>query len=181
MLVASPDCHLCFRLTDWSFQWLHHWLIELRKTLYLTRSLVDYKRIQLRNSQMKRYVGQGIRERKHRVSFMGSEELGYHSPLCLSAEENSVRGKVIDKWFIRIGCLWGLQVDGGEMPCREFTGLQFYNQRKSGEREKTSLSSLSRHHVSIISSSSRVGRGVFSSLRGQARSINYCFPRVRRR
>ena len=47
------------------------------------------------------------------------------------------------------------------MPCREFTGLQFYNQRKSGEREKTSLSSLSRHHVSVISSSSRVA-GEFS-------------------
>lgn len=68
-----------------------------QKNTLLTRSLVDYKRIQLRNSQMERYVGQGIRERKHPVSFTGSEELGYHSPLCLSAEENSVRGKVIDK------------------------------------------------------------------------------------
>ena len=71
-------------------------------------------------------------------------------------------------------------MDGGEIPCQEFTGLQFYNQRKSGETEKTSLSSLSRHHISVISFSSRVGRGVFSSLCGQARSTHDCFPRVRR-
>ena len=44
----------------------------------------------------------------HLVSFHGSTELQYHSPLCLSTENNSARGKVIDnKWFIRIGCLWG--------------------------------------------------------------------------
>ena len=36
----------------------------------------------------------------------GSKELQYHSPLCLSTEKNSARGKVIDKkQFIRIGHL----------------------------------------------------------------------------
>ena len=29
--------------------------------------------------------------------FSGFEEFHYHSPLCLSVEKNSARGKVIDK------------------------------------------------------------------------------------
>ena len=53
--------------------------------------------------------------------------------------KNSARGKVIaKKWFIRIRCLWRLQAGGGEgAPLWELSGLQFYNQRKSGEGEKT--------------------------------------------
>ena len=43
------------------------------------------------------------------------------------------------------------------------------------DRERRTLSFLSRHHASIISSSSRLSRGVFLSLYGQARSTNYCF------
>ena len=39
------------------------------------------------------------------------------------------------KWFIRMRLLWGLQVGGWEMPHWELTGLHFYNQRESGERE----------------------------------------------
>ena len=47
-----------------------------------------------------------------RWCFEGSEELLsflYHH------RKNSMRGKVIDKkWFIRIGCLWGLWAGGQE-------------------------------------------------------------------
>ena len=47
----------------------------------------------------------------------GSEGLWYQSSLCFSAEKNSVRGKVMGKkWFIRIGCLWVLQMGRWEMP-----------------------------------------------------------------
>ena len=63
---------------------------------------------------------------------------------------------------------------------QELTGLQFYNQRTSGEGGRSSLPFLSRRHVSIISSSSRLGRGVFLSLQDQARSTNYCFLCVQR-
>lgn len=34
---------------------------------------------------------------KFRCHFQGPQELQDHSPFCLSTEENSVRGKVIDK------------------------------------------------------------------------------------
>ena len=44
---------------------------------------------------------------------------------------------------------------------QELSGLQFYNQRKSGVGEKTFFF-LSRRHASIISSSSRLSRRVFS-------------------
>ena len=50
-------------------------------------------------------------------------------------------------------------VVGGAMP-QELIGLQFYNQRKSGEGRR-SLFFLSRCHVSIIRSSSRLGGRVF--------------------
>ena len=88
--------------------------------------------------------------------------------------KNSARGKVIaKKWFIRIWCLWSLQAGGGEgASLWELSGLQFYNQRKSGEGGKTSFFFiLSRHHASIISSSFRSGRGVFLSLYSQARTV----------
>ena len=74
-------------------------------------------------------------------------------------------------------------------------GYSFINKGKVG-RGKRSLSSsfLSRCHASIISSFSRLGRGVILSLHGQARtvknyfrylynehlSINYCFLCVQR-
>ena len=66
-----------------------------------------------------------------------------------------------------------------EATTQEFTGLQFYNQRKNGEAEKIFFF-LSRCHASIISSSCWLGRGVFLSLHGQATSINYCFLCVQR-
>ena len=49
----------------------------------------------------------------------------------------------------------------------ELIGLQICNQRKNGGvAGRTSLSFLSRHHASIISSSSKLSRGVFLSLHG---------------
>ena len=60
------------------------------------------------------------------------------------------------------------------------TGLQFYNQRKRGEGTKKSLSSLSKRHAPIISSSFRLGRGVFLSLHGRAGSTDCCFFMWRR-
>ena len=97
-----------------------------------------------------------------------SEELWF---LKSQRRKNSVRGKVIDKkWFIRMGRLWGLPAGRweGAIP-RELSGLQFYNQRKVGRGKRPlSASFLSRHQTSIISFSSRVGRGVFSCLHGQA-------------
>ena len=69
--------------------------------------------------------------------------------------KNGVRGKVVGKrCFIRI-----------EDALRTHW-LQFYNQRKSGEGRRTSLSFLSRGHASIISSSSRLSKGVFLTLPG---------------
>ena len=59
----------------------------------------------------------------------------------------------------------------------ELHGLWFYNQRKSGEGEKTTPPSFlsrrhaSRGHASIISSSSMSGRGSFLSLPGQTESV----------
>ena len=55
----------------------------------------------------------------------GSKELWYHHPLCLCTKKNSVRGKMIDKkWFIRIGCLWSLQVgEQGGVTSQEHFGL----------------------------------------------------------
>ena len=100
----------------------------------------------------------------------GGQEL---RPVCLSTEKNSVRGKAIGKkWFVRIGCSWGLQVGRQEsaMPW-ELSALQFYNQGKSGEG-KTSFVFLEWCHASIISSFTRLSRGVFLSLRCQARCIN---------
>ena len=51
---------------------------------------------------------------------------------------------------------------GGAMP-QKLIGLQFYNQRKGGEGRRI-LFFLSRYHVSIIRSSSRLGGRVFLSL-----------------
>ena len=55
---------------------------------------------------------------------------------------------------------------------RELSGLQFIIKGKVGRgRRPPSSSFLSRRHASIISSSSGLGRGVFLSLHGQARTV----------
>ena len=105
-----------------------------------------------------------------------------HSSLCLDREKNSTRDKGIDKmWFIKIGCLWGLQVGRREMPRLEnLLGYSFIIKWKVGRGRRPSISFLSRCHASIMSSSSRYGRGVLLSLHSQARSTNSCFLCVQR-
>ena len=77
------------------------------------------------------------------------------------------------KRFIRTGYLWGLQVGRQEMPRpKNLVGYSFVIKGKVW-KERTSLCFLSRHHAPIISSSFRLGRGVFLSLHGQARPTNY--------
>ena len=107
--------------------------------------------------------------------------------------KNSVRGKAIDKkWFIRIEHLWGLQAGRreGAVPW-ELHGLPVYNHRERGEEEKTTFSFLNRLRVSVLSSSSRLGRRVFlhsqartvkniSSLCTISNAINYYFFHMRR-
>ena len=52
---------------------------------------------------------------------------------------NSVRGEMIDKkWFTSTGCEGCTQACQREWP-QELTGIQFYNQRKSGEGEKVTF------------------------------------------
>ena len=104
-----------------------------------------------------------------------SEELWDHSP---SASVQRIQREPSDRWegidqyrtLVRLtsrqardAAPWGL------------SGLQFYNQRQSGEGRRASLSFLSGRHASIISSSSRLGRGVFLSPNDQTRSTSYCF------
>ena len=103
-----------------------------------------------------------------RVSFWGT--LKSAGPLCLRTEKNSVRGKVVDKkWLVRAGCSWGLHVgrQEGTMP-RELSALQLLIRAEVG-RGRPSLAFLSRCHASIISSFTRLSRGVFLSLHCQAR------------
>ena len=104
----------------------------------------------------------------------GPQELWSFMSQC---RKNSARDKVIDKrWFIRIEPLRGLQAGRWEdVTPQELTGLQFYNQSKSGRGRRAFLSFLSRCHASIIRSSFRLGRRVFLSLCGQVRSTNCCF------
>ena len=85
------------------------------------------------------------------------------------------------KRFIRTGHLWGLQVGGQEMPPVEnLLVYSFIIKGEVGKGRRTSLSFLSRCHASIISSFSRLRRGVFLSLLGQASSTNYCCLCVQR-
>ena len=88
--------------------------------------------------------------------------------------KNLVRGKVMDKkGFIRIGHLWGLQEASKRVPHPEnLVGYSFIIKGKvrRGERPLSS-SFLSRCQISIISSSSSLGRGVFLSLCCQARMV----------
>ena len=77
----------------------------------------------------------------HEVAFSGEGDYEELQSFMSQHRKSSVRGKMMDKkWFIRIGCLWGLQVGerGGAMPW-ELSGLQLYDQRKSGEREETTF------------------------------------------
>ena len=57
---------------------------------------------------------------------------------------------------------------------KNLLGYNFTMRGKVG-RGRRPLSFLSRHHASIISSSSGLSRGVLLSLRDQVRSTNYCF------
>ena len=85
-----------------------------------------------------------------------------------------MRGKVIDKkWFIKIGWLWGLQVGGQQGAALEnLVGYSFIIKGKVGRKKRQPSSAfLSRRHASIISSSSRLDRGVFLSLHGQAWTV----------
>ena len=93
--------------------------------------------------------------------------------------EEFSKSKAVDKkWFIRIGRLWGWQVGGWEMLCPKNLPGYSFTIKNVGRGRRTSFFFLSRHHASIISSSSRLSRGVFLSLQGQARSTNYCFSCV---
>ena len=88
-----------------------------------------------------------------------------YSPSCLSAEKNSTRGKVIDKkWLIRVGGFWGLHAGGWEMLCpKNLLGYSFKIKGQVRRWRRTSLSFLSQCHASILSSSSRLSKGVFYS------------------
>ena len=67
------------------------------------------------------------------------------------------------------------------MPCPEnLLVYHFIIKGKVGRGRRPSLSFLSRHHASVISSSSRLTRGVLLSLHGEVRSTDYCFLCVQR-
>ena len=59
-------------------------------------------------------------------------------------------------------------------PPENLVGYSYIIKEKLGRRRKSSFPFLSRHHVSIISSSSGLCRGVCLSLHCQARSSHYC-------
>lgn len=58
---------------------------------------------------------------------------------------------------------------------QEFNGLQFYNRRKCGGGEKILFVFFEQMSCFIISSSCKLSKRVFLSLRGQTRSTNYYF------
>ena len=75
-----------------------------------------------------------------RCCFRGSKELQYHSPLCLNAEENSVRGRVIDKkWFNRM--LTRLTIRNTVLHPKNLLGCSSIINKKVG-RGRTALSFL---------------------------------------
>ena len=86
--------------------------------------------------------------------FRGSEELLYPSSLCLRAEKNSVRGKVIDKKCYQNKMLVRFTV-GWAKGCHTPKNLLRYSFIIKGKvgRVRTFLSFLSRRHASVISSS----------------------------
>ena len=66
-------------------------------------------------------------------------------------------------------------------PCSQnLRGYNFITKGKVERGRTTSLSFLHRRHVSIISFSSTLNKGVFLSLYGQASSTNNCFLCVQR-
>ena len=75
-------------------------------------------------------------------------------PLCLPSDESCLPPR---------GC-----------HLEDLLGYSFIIRGKVGRGKRPSLSFLNGRHASIISSSSRLGRGVFLSLHGKARSTNYC-------
>ena len=105
----------------------------------------------------------------------GSEELQYPTFMSQCTEEFSESSVVDESWFIRLGHFWGIQVNGQEMLLAEnLLSYSFIIQGKVGRGEDL-LCLSSRRHASIINFSSRLGRGVFLSLHGQARSTDYYY------
>ena len=84
--------------------------------------------------------------------------------------KNSTKGKAVDQWFIRTGCLWGLQV-GKCCTWSIWWATVLQSKDKWGGERPPSSSFLNRDHPSIISTFSRLGRGIFLALQGQARAV----------
>ena len=63
---------------------------------------------------------------------------------------------------------------------KNLLGYSFKIKGQVGRRRRTSLSFLSQCHASILSSSSRLSKGVFLFLHNQARYTNYYFSYVQR-
>lgn len=104
---------------------------------------------------------------------MGSEELWL---FMFQGRKNSTRGKVVDKkWFIRIGCLWGLQAIGQEGA----TLRTFYNFITKGKLGKGGRPPSSSFWTCVkfpwpLSPPHQAG-GVFVSCRGQAKTVTVLF------
>ena len=94
------------------------------------------------------------------VSFPGLQRAWVPQSFMSQHREEFSKSNVVDKkWFIRIGCLWGLQVGGWEMlHPKNLVGYNFIIRGEVGRGRRASFSFLSRHHVSIISSSPRLCR-----------------------
>ena len=71
-------------------------------------------------------------------------------------------------------------VGEGVLHPENLLGYSFVIKGKVGRGRRTSVSFLSRRHASIISSTSKLSKGVFLSLHGQARFTNYGFLCVQR-
>ena len=100
--------------------------------------------------------------------------------LYVSVQKEFNDGQSGKKLFITIGHLRGLHTVAERMPCPEnLVGHIFIIKGREGRGRGPSLSFSIRCHVSIISFPSRLGRGVFLSLHGQARSTD-CFLCVQR-
>ena len=99
------------------------------------------------------------------VSFPGLQRAWVPQSFMSQHREEFSKSNVVDKkWFIRIGCLWGLQVGEWEMLHLEnLVGYSFITKGKVGHG-RPSLPFLSRHLVSIISSSLTQGGGLYLSL-----------------
>ena len=94
--------------------------------------------------------------------FGGSKELQYHSPLCLSTEKISSRGKVIRTDSLEQDtCAVYKWVGKGVLCPENLLGYSFIIKGKMGRGRRASLTFLSRRPVFIISSSSRLSTGVF--------------------